>query len=156
MNTVVKEWTTSAGYRAVVLLVGNHHHCGYVEVPVGHPLHGVCYGDKPAELQQFKEYLDSQPTGKRGAIDLFCYACGSREVSLSVLIDVHGSITYSNGKDGYPVPSDRKGWWFGFDCAHAGDNIMVQTAEYAEQECESLARQLLDIGKKLAKTAMEN
>lgn len=156
MHTVVKEWATSAGYNAAVLLVNNSHHCGYVEVPQGHPLHSIHYRDTPAGLQQFKEQIESSPFGKRGVIDVFLYALGGQEVSLSVLIDVHGSITYSGGYDNYPVPSDGKGWWFGFDCNHAGDSIGIQTAEYVEQECESLAKQLLDIGKKLAETAVEN
>lgn len=30
---VIKDWTTQAGLRAVILLVRGSHHCGYVELP---------------------------------------------------------------------------------------------------------------------------
>lgn len=30
---VIKDWTTESGLRAVILLVRDSHHCGYVEVP---------------------------------------------------------------------------------------------------------------------------
>lgn len=30
---VIKDWTTKAGLRAVILLVRGSHHCGYVELP---------------------------------------------------------------------------------------------------------------------------
>jgi hypothetical protein len=75
-------------------------------------------------------------------------------------IQVHGGLTYASmGKDGL--------WWFGFDCAHAGDLVprilMVlldkprqdggewwysgetyRTWDYVENEVRKLVRQLRD------------
>jgi hypothetical protein len=79
-------------------------------------------------------------------------------------LNVHGGITYSNG-NGYPVDGDE--WWFGFDCAHAGDardyNLMsdehkefysstfktldrgiVRSLDYVVEECRDLANQLVE------------
>ena len=33
MKTIVKRWTTEAGLEAVILLIRNSHHCGYVASP---------------------------------------------------------------------------------------------------------------------------
>lgn len=33
MKRIVKEWTTKAGLKAVILFVNYSHHCGYVELP---------------------------------------------------------------------------------------------------------------------------
>ncbi len=54
MATIARDWITEAGLRAVCLRVTLDHVplpaqmntewlCGYVEVPVGHPLHGKPY-----------------------------------------------------------------------------------------------------------------
>ena len=36
-------------------------------------------------------------------------------------LDVHGGITYSEGNNNYPVITNDKLWWFGFDLAHYMD-----------------------------------
>lgn len=36
-------------------------------------------------------------------------------------IDIHGGWTYSSHGDDYPVKSNNKSWWIGFDCAHCED-----------------------------------
>lgn len=67
-------------------------------------------------------------------------------------INVHGGLTYSwsGGKDAkYPGPGENL-WWFGFDCAHLGDQIsgreypgdVLRSQLYVKNECEDLARQL--------------
>ena len=66
-------------------------------------------------------------------------------------IKVHGNITYI-GKplNGETINTDT--WWVGFDCAHNGDGtryspkLPVRTLEYVKAECESLARQLVELG----------
>lgn len=73
-------------------------------------------------------------------------------------LSVHGGVTYSGqGKEGYP--GDGKNWWFGFDCAHCGDQVRREglslfrftdhdewrDEEYVTGECEELARQLMEI-----------
>lgn len=133
--SVERDWITEAGLRAVCLVVRNSHRCGYVEVPVGHPLHGLGYDTASPVLGPSHWAADE-------------YASPNERV------DVHGGITYADGGDGYPVES--KGWWFGFDCAHHGDGSMddnrtyltgpVRSEEYVVRECESLARQLVALG----------
>lgn len=72
------------GFRCVVVGTRLGHRCGYVEIPMGHALHGRHYDN--------------------------------------VDISVHGGWTYSEcACDDYPVITDNKSWWIGFDCAHCGD-----------------------------------
>ena len=159
---IVKDWTTEAGLRAVIVMTEMGHHCGYVGVPPGHPLHGVGYSQPCDALSPMP---DSEPLGKRGVLAVFC-AAGDPERARSpeMVFDVHGSITYSGGSPDYPAQSDNL-WWFGYDCAHAGDSpspeaqakkremhpdhrfLWERTGEfrdidYCVTECESLARQI--------------
>ncbi len=99
--------------------------CGYVGIPEGHPLFG--------------EDCDA------------------------VSVDVHGGLTYAddNLPSSWKLKIGRKslyvadGWWFGFDCAHAGDlmpeyramhphGYVYRDAAYVEHECRNLARQLAE------------
>jgi len=67
-------------------------------------------------------------------------------------IDVHGGLTWARafpGGENHPATDD---WWFGFDCAHAGDltpgsglhsgDDVYRDMIYVRAECESLAAQL--------------
>ncbi len=162
MNTVEKDWTTATGLRAVVLLVERGHRCGYVGVPDTHPLHGVEYNSTSDSVQ----FPSAEGMGKRGVLSLIANPDG--DARLDSVFDVHGSLTFSGGGDGYPAPSDGL-WWFGFDCAHHGDapsdEYLTSMREkhpehpflwerdpfavhrdlvYVEQECESLATQLIE------------
>ena len=145
-NTVENDWTTKAGLRAICILTGMGHRCGYVGIPKGHPLYGVEYHEHSDALREAMERIGNDPIGKRGVVPLFCHKSG--ECPPDVVFDVHGGITYSGGGDGYPADGDE--WWFGFDCAHAGDATgsslfpggVLRTREYVESECESLAEQL--------------
>lgn len=155
---VEKDWTTKAGFRAVVTMSDMGHHCGYVGLPKGHPLYGVEYNDPSPVLTMPP---DDEPVGKRSAITLLC-AIPERMTSPEVVFDVHGSLTFSGGGQ-YPVLSDL--WWFGYDCGHAGDlpspeylqelrerypgspvkregTGEFRSLEYCIDECESLARQI--------------
>ena len=128
------------GLRCVVIFSMNGWRNGYVGVPKSNKYYGKDYCDIEQELN---------------------YG------------DCHGGITYSSSKENsdYPVESDL--WWFGFDCAHYEDGkdldlayekfpeyrerILaikqiedrfstygpVRTTEYVEQNCISLANQLL-------------
>lgn len=162
---VEKDWTTAAGFRAVVTMGSMGFRCGYVGVPEGHPLHGAEY-DAPCSA--LPAPADDEEVGKRGIIPLLCASAdSSRLTSPDVVFDVHGGLTYSAGRD-YPVPSDGL-WWFGYDCGHAGDgrseeyiaqrkaaspdsgdlwdnawDEVVRDLAYCEAECESLARQIVE------------
>lgn len=65
-------------------------------------------------------------------------------------MSVHGGITWSRGISPQAIETDS--WWFGFDCAHAGDvtayfsgpNDVYRTEEYVMAECKSLAKQLVN------------
>ena len=163
-TTVEKDWTTSAGFRAVVLMTSMGHRCGYVGLPAGHPLHGIDYSDPCPAL---KPPADDELVGKRSPLALICAAGdASRMQSPEMVFNVHGGITYAGGKEAYPAPSDGL-WWFGYDCAHAGDGkspeyLAEQRRKYPDEpfmwsdyegdeyrdldycvaECESLASQI--------------
>lgn len=155
MVGIVRDWTTEAGLRAVVRMTRMGHHCGYVGVPAGHPLHGVGYSDACDALQ---EPAENTPVGKRGAISVLAAAFDeSRRRSPEHVFDVHGSLTFSAySADDYPA-KDGGEWWFGYDCAHSGDaphpdsgqtifdhNATFRDEAYCFAECESLARQIAE------------
>lgn len=135
---VVEKEFKYKGLKCVVLLLATGYRCGYVGVPKGHPLYNV-------------DYMNCQSD----------FAC-------------HGGLTYSGGgaNSSYPISSDL--WWFGFDCTHWGDaddwnstfkafseqservaeykairslcplGGKIRTTEYVENECKSLAEQLVN------------
>lgn len=142
---VEKDWTTEAGFRAVVIMVRDSHRCGYVGVPASHPLFGADYNRPHAALTP---PADDDCIGKRSPLALLCVAGDeSRMQSPEIVFDVHGGITYSDKSDSYPVPSEL--WWFGFDCAHSGDRShggitgVMRSLDYCIDECESLAAQIV-------------
>ena len=141
---VEKDWTTKAGLRAVCVWYDGHR-CGYVEVPEGHLLFDVEYGDDVQGLRTLWEQAKEGEIGKRGIISMVCNT--DDEARPDCVFDVHGGLTHSGtGKNGYPVKSE--GWWFGFDCAHSGDKTkgssegVERSKSYVVSECESLAEQL--------------
>ena len=90
-------------------------------------------------------------------------------------IDIHGGVTFSGGNEDYPVETEDKLWWFGFDLGHYGDgkdidlsfkygildektygilkesenmfgsDSEVKSLEYCIDECKSLAEQLSEV-----------
>ena len=139
-----RKWTSAAGLECVihdcVFSSRRYHLCGYVSVPEGHPLFGLSYSDDaPQTLDATIEKVKNSPIGKRGIIDVFC-AAGRERLSVGVLFDVHGGITYS---DKYPPGEPTAiGWWLGFDCGHCDDDPSIQDEAYVRAECESLAQQI--------------
>lgn len=70
--------------------------------------------------------------------------------------DVHGGLTFGEPDVHCGKGGPDNGFWFGFDCAHAGDRAdpalpgcdrlswlsgVVRTQEYVEAECRSLCEQ---------------
>lgn len=134
-------WTTDSGLRATCLLVSLHtrsHRCGYVEVPEGHPLHGVHYANDCEVLRNQVERVKDGPVGSRGVVPTVCW--DGERASPEIIFDVHGSITFSG-----PLGDHPNGWWFGFDCSHAGDEG-GRPLEYVVAECERLGVQLAAVG----------
>jgi hypothetical protein len=158
---IERDWTTKSGLRAICYIVKDtgserrRHRCGYVEVPAGHPLHGVDYSE-PTRLIPVDK-VEGVTLGAKSP--LLCISAGARAFdgesirrSPDVAFDAHGGLTYSGS--GYPVASD--GWWFGFDCAHSGDaqidpddrwpsGGVVRSEEYVVDECERLAAQISEM-----------
>lgn len=139
---IEKDWTTAAGYRAVVLWFSKrNHYCGYVGLPPGHPLYKCGYSQSADCLVEPAKQAMEKPVGKRGAIPLLAAVMSGRfSPTPEHVFDVHGSLTYANGGNGYPVEGDE--WWLGFDCGHANDSPEKCTLAYCEAECESLAAQI--------------
>lgn len=159
---VEKQWTTEAGLPAAVRIVGwaNYHRCGYVGVPEGHPFYGLDY-HQPSLLIK-PEWIEEQPVGKRNAVSLFTAGVGALPGELvarrlELLLDVHGSLTFSGERDDLP----DNYWWFGFDCSHPRDDTFTdpdarvpsgpnaRSLEYVVEECERLAEQLQHWAKKV-------
>jgi hypothetical protein len=154
-------WTTKAGLEAACLIMTSggrkRHRCGYVAVPLGHPLHGVGYDEEHAELAPT---ADEAEIGKKSPLLVVTAGVGASRgkgalrCSPDVAFDVHGGLTYSGGGKGYPVAGD--GWWFGFDCAHDGDGVIepgefdlgrgyARSLPYVIGECEHLAAQIVRV-----------
>lgn len=134
---VEKDWGTIEGYRACVLLLDDTHRCGYVGIPKDHKLFGVGYS---CSVNKLKDYLpENERPEKRGIMAILG---ANNTASLGVVFNVHGSLTYSgSGEDGYPVGKNNL-WWFGYDCNHYQDNLVVCNLTYCGVECNCLSRQL--------------
>ncbi len=175
---VEKDWITRAGLRAIVILIYRDpsitlldnidrkaititkegvasHRCGYVRIEKDHPLYGVGYGEPTLKIPY--EWVEHAELGKKSPILVFTCGVGALagediRRSPDIAFDVHGGLTFSkSGERGYPVKDD--GWWFGFDCAHAGDTLEKCTLEYVADECERLAEQLVRFEKEVKKEA---
>lgn len=129
------------------------HLCGYVGVPSEHPWFGLPYN---ALIKPTKDMLGPRDKNDFGPIDLLCAALSGKDIEkempLLLALRVHGGVTWAN--DHCPDNEDKTRWWFGFDCAHAGDlspetekwyKGTYRTLEYVVAECQSLAVQLVKI-----------
>lgn len=148
------------GFDYLVIGLTMGHRCGYVRIPIGHKLYGLSYSEQiPIS---FKEISEGK-IGKRGVLSIFCASKLKPDdnISMGLLFDVHGGITYSRKR-----VANKNGWWIGFDCAHFGDRKdislmdkkykemneryylsfsgdIVRTKEYVESECKSLIDQII-------------
>lgn len=140
------------GYPCVMRRGPGGHWCGYVGVPMTHPWHGLGYDalvKVPQEIVGRKIEMD-----KVGVINLLCADVSkdqieARLIPIVLAVDVHGGLTYA--RKNAPHQPDSDFWWFGFDCAHAGDlcpeyrhteDSVYRDAKYVMAECRSLAKQL--------------
>ena len=142
---VEKEWTC-CGFLCLSVTTGMGHRCGYVGIDRYHRLYGVGYS-------QESDLLEAVNSGIKGITpENFFY--------------VHGGLTFADKRKEYPDL-----WFFGFDCAHAGDlpdeSLMENLPDYTKKvllghgtisdggtvwtldmvvaECESLAQQLNEV-----------
>lgn len=145
------------GLKCAMVRTSMKHWCGYVAIPEGHPWFGLNYSDTvtvPDEIINRPIDVD-----KVGAINLLCAAfkehANDNEIDIVCAIDVHGGLTYA--ADHCPKREPNGDWWFGFDCAHAGDLVpgysdiglgmlgggdVYRDEVFVRAECERLAEQL--------------
>ncbi len=123
---------------------GEGHRCGYVGLPAEHSLNDIDYNDT-VDHEAFKHLLGrTVEDGRAFWLGIFCAKVLEEEgISIRILFDVHGGITYSDRSSTYPVPSDNL-FWYGFDCAHLDNHPSIQTEEYVRKELHSFADQLIE------------
>jgi len=132
--------------------------CGYVGIPSSHPWFGLTYN---ATIKPTKDMLGPRDRQDYGPIDLLCAAFSTKDIEkempISLAMRVHGGLTYSKDHEPFGEPDGL--WWYGFDCAHAGDLIpsfaeqrfefqrddIYRNQSYVVAECQSLAAQLVRI-----------
>lgn len=64
---------------------------------------------------------------------------------------VHGGLTYSNKRDGYPTRVKEDVWWLGFDTGHTSDLHRPRRLGYCIEQCENMAHDLIHRAYKLTK-----
>ncbi len=127
---------------AINRVMHSGHLCGYVEIPKGHPLYGDDYSAR----------ITKKPTR-----ELFggWYLIDDNYDSAGGLFTVHGGVTYTGNGDFF---SNGDGYWYGFDCGHAGDispaiqyegrymsEGVYRDMEYVKAQTTALAAQLKQI-----------
>ena len=162
---IEREWESKAGLKCVVTVCTKGFRCGYVGIEKSNPLFEQDYLEHSEILEKFLEERKNQPIGKMSPVSAFCW--DGESCRPNVMLNVHGGITYSGGgkKTSYPIESDL--WWFGYDCTHLYDgsdvNLMsknnrelhqkfhmdmsgiIRSLEYCTLECESLAKQIIEM-----------
>lgn len=148
-----KEWLDgSTGYACLAQRGPSGAWCGYVAVPRDHPARGRSYYSDNFDIASVLQDADVRAS-----------AIVQQAINE---IRVHGGLTFAGDRDHAEAPEDA--WWFGFDCAHAGDYspkygrvdhpvlglgrptgwggvITYRTLGYVEGEIASLADQLARI-----------
>ena len=126
---IEREWTTGAGLRAIALIIVFEN----VKTGERYKNHRCGYVESPPALVG-KDYDN-------------------------INVRVHGGLTYAAPNNPGVVEDKSGSYWFGFDCAHAGDGDIerpsylpgpsrgeAKTLEFVVAECESLAAQLVQLG----------
>jgi len=149
------------GYPCAIRRGPGGHLCGYVGIPKEHPLYGVAYSQESPILKRLFEDMMNKPAPDRLAVHL-AVMMGEIESSPEIVFDVHGGITWSeNHEPSKSIEGDY--WWYGFDCAHAGDlcpnyhyrtprayrgsDDVYRDINYVKRETEKLAQQLAEVAK---------
>lgn len=163
-------WVDKAtGYTCVILRAMEIGHlCGYVGVMPNHPAHGLHYNgctteEAEASNAAFRAAMRKWDRTELSTLDGLPPRPEVVEGIGNGIADitVHGGLTYSGGN---LLGQESDTWWFGFDCAHAGDlcpgmqatlreighikevypgyEDIYRTVDYVRAECVSLALQL--------------
>lgn len=141
---IVEREFEHAGYKCVVTFSAMGHRCGYVGVPKIHPLYGKGYNEH-IEIKKF-DIGDREISG----IFPLLGACLDEDerIRIEAYFQCHGGVTFADGGENskYPIESDL--WWFGFDCAHAGDKADLNYAMQKFPDCQEVYRTRLLIENK--------
>lgn len=148
--------------KCCVVLTSLGRRCGYVGVGKDNPLFGLDYQHELSPSAELLEYTKNRSVDKQGIITLLF--SDLNRLTIETACNVHGSLTFSNGDGRFPILQIDPIWWFGFDCAHVGDQPdhvtaqrripnyfqitslgTVRSKEYVIQECKNLAEQLANI-----------
>lgn len=137
------------------------HWCGYIGIPKDHPLFGVGRSEESPVLGAALEQRLEHPVGESPSFAvLMSLLGGSIGGSPGVVFEVHGGITWDGPYPGGHPEREAEGlWWYGFDCAHAGDlspryalaaigdfpGHQWRDQNYARRQTERLAEQLAAI-----------
>lgn len=136
------------GYECLILRHSSLSHlCGYVEIPMEHPLYEKNYSDcLSLDQEKRKELIGNVRMNSANSILTFLKEInGMENSSMCSLFDCHGGITFSGRFN------DKKGWFIGFDCAHYGDRSsysyegVYRDMKYVEEECKRLVDQIIEI-----------
>lgn len=144
--------------------------CGYAGVPEKHPLFGVGYSEESPALAKALEARMNSPVDEKqlglGVMLGLMLGEGEKQTP-EMAFSVHGGLTFAakcrpsddpahgichTGED----VANKVVWWFGFDCAHAGDvspayerhfgySEVYRDFDYVKQQTENLAKQLSEI-----------
>lgn len=117
-NYVIEKTFEAYGYPCVIVFQKMGYRCGYVAIPPEHPLYGKNYSDET--VMKVADYQDREVTGILSAV--IQILSDTDYFRIDTWFQVHGGITYADTGLGYLSPTDGIRWWFGFDCAHAGDS----------------------------------
>jgi len=122
---IVEREFEHAGYQCVVIFQDMGHRCGYVGITKSNILYGKSYCDS---FDMFQVNLDNMSTPEIFRLLGESVRYASENIPMETHFICHGGITYSGGGEDsdYPIASDL--WWFGFDCAHAGDKRDLKLA----------------------------
>lgn len=133
------KWVSPGGLpcRVERTIVG--HLCGYVGIPDAHPLFGLSY-DTRIEVPQSVLHRETS-ADNLGVVNLFINALSDQDdgrIEVTMAFDTHKGITFSRARESWA----EAGWWFGFDCAHEGDDNETCDLPYVRRRVEELAEQL--------------
>jgi hypothetical protein len=154
---VEKEWITKAGLRAFVVLNSYEDsfesrtvrfRCGYVAVGPDSMLYGKKYTEKVSRDLALKSIeAETEPNRRGSIVTLQAIVASSdedRDFQIDHVINVHGGLTFGEGKTEGKYPAEYSGaTLFGFDAHHYGDSEIVCDTDYMAHECEDLAEQLV-------------
>lgn len=125
MNAAEKQWTTKAGYEAIVVVQPQGYRCGYVQLPKGHRVGGIGYEELCINVHGGLTY--GQCT-KEGTI--FGFDCGHFGDAPDMKLMspqyklLHDKLSYLG------------------DVNNTG---VIRTLEYCIDECENMAKQFKEL-----------